>query len=79
MKKQYRYEYGRAGSFEVNVFTYHDGILIDMRTIYQDELEDMICKLHDEGYTYGFTERELNSEKNQYERMLANVIRRNDE
>lgn len=72
MKKQYRYY--ETLSFRYAVEIYHDGERVDTYKRWQDELLDEINKLKEQGYTYGFTEEEVETAKCQYERILKNKI-----
>ena len=74
MKKQYSYQEKRHGSFQYAVYLYHNGKLIETKEIYFDELSDIIEALEDQGYSYGFTEAEVEFARLRYERMLANII-----
>lgn len=74
MKKQYRYQEKRLGSFKYGIHIYHNGKLIETVEVYFDELDDIIDTLEDQGYSYGFTEAEVESARLRYERMLENII-----
>lgn len=72
MKRQYRIvEYI---GFKLIVQLYHDGKPLESYKIYIDERDDTEEKLLADGYTYGYTEREVKEAKNRYEEMLENII-----
>ena len=72
MKRQYRYieSYGFKYIFQL----YHDGELVESHTVYLDKLQDAIDAFEADGYTYGYTEQEVEKAKERYERMLRNKI-----
>lgn len=74
MKKQYRYEEMRLGSFKYAIYLYHNGKHVDTKEVYCDELNDTIDTLEEQGYSYGFTEAEVKDARLRYERMLENMI-----
>lgn len=77
MKLQYRYI--DVGGFQYIVRLYCDGWLVKSYKIYLDELDDEVEKIENEGYAYGYTEDELDKAREQYERILDNVIRKNND
>ena len=72
MKKQYRYNAGCFGKYYL--YIYNDGKLIEKKILWGDEFDEEVDKLIDDGYTYGFTNDEVENAKQKYERMLLNVI-----
>lgn len=54
--------------------TYHDGKLVESKVYDIDELNDVIAKLEEDGYVYGYTQEEVAAMKRRYERMLRNII-----
>lgn len=76
MRLQYRFiEYI---GFKYMIKLYCDGWLVKAYEVWADELDDEIEKVENKGYTYGYTEDELNEARVHYEKMLDNVIRKND-
>lgn len=74
MRLQYRYfEYI---GFRYIVRLYCDGWLVKSYKVWLDELDDEIDKIESEGYTYGYTEDELDKARAHYENVLDNVIRK---
>lgn len=73
MKKQYRYSDENL-FYRAFLYIYHDGILVDTKRYWSDELYEEIKKLEQDGYTYGYTKEEVEEAKQQYENMLENVI-----
>lgn len=74
MRLQYRYcEYI---GFQYIIHLYCDGWLVKSYKVYSIELDDEIEKIENEGYTYGYTEDELDEARAHYERVLDNVIKR---
>lgn len=76
MKLQYRY-YEHLG-FKYMIQLYCDGQLVKSYKVYSIDMDDEIEKLEEQGYSYGFTEKEVNKAKEQYERMLNNIIIENE-
>lgn len=76
MKQQYRY-YEHTG-FKYMIQLYCDGWIVKAYKVWVDELYDEIDKIENEGYTYGYTEDELDEARAHYERVLDNVIRKAD-
>jgi hypothetical protein len=73
MKRQYRYY--ETATFRYNVELYHDGKLVKTYEVwFGDELSDRIDTLEELGYTYGFTEKEVEEARCHYERLLKNKI-----
>lgn len=72
MKKQYRYY--ETTSFKYEIVSYHDGYIVNFNEVWLTELNDEIDKLEEQGYTYGFTQKEVDEAKERYERMLENII-----
>ena len=72
MKKQYRYY--ETMSFRYVVEIYHDGKRVNTYKVWETELLGEINKLEEQEYTYGFTEKEVETAKYQYERILENKI-----
>lgn len=71
-KKQYRYNAGCFGKYYL--YIYNDGKLIEKKILWGDEFDEEVDRLIEEGYTYGFTNDEVENAKQKYERMLLNVI-----
>lgn len=72
MKKQYRckdYKFGQK-----ILYIYHDGKLVVTKKLWLDECFNHIEELQEAGYTYGFTEEEVEEARQQYIHMLANKI-----
>ena len=61
-------------SFRHKIELYHDGKIVEVRTVWSTDLEDELDKVEKQGYTYGFTKKEVEKTKQQYERMLKNII-----
>lgn len=76
MKLQYRYI--DVGGFQYIIRLYCDGWLVKSYKVYLDKLDDEIEKIENEGYTYGYTESELDEARARYEKVLDNVIRRDE-
>lgn len=76
MRLQYRY-YEYTG-FQYIIHLYCDGYLVKSYKVYSIELDDEIEKIENEGYTYGYTEDELDEARAHYEKVSDNVIRKND-
>lgn len=74
MRLQYRYI--DVGGFQYIIRLYCDGWLVKSYKVYLDELDDEIEKIERKGYTYGFTESELDEARARYEKVLDNVIRK---
>ena len=72
MKLQYKIieVYG----FKYVIKLYQDGKIINSYEVWVDEVEDEREKLEEQGYTYGYTSKEVEEIKEIYERMLANII-----
>ena len=72
MRLQYRYfEYI---GFQYMIQLYCDGWLVKSYKVYLDALDDELDKIEKQGYSYGFTEKEVNAAKERYEKMLSNII-----
>lgn len=72
MRKQYRYSDSSFG--KKTLYIYHDGMLVEIKELYIDDFLDAEEELKSNGYTYGYTEAEVEVAKNRYNRMLANMI-----
>lgn len=73
MKKQYSVvDFGFA---RCNVTLYHNGIMVEQKKMWEDEAQDYIDKLEDEGYTHGYTSEEVENARNNYEWRLENMIK----
>lgn len=73
MNRQYRYY--ETTSFRYNIELYHDGKFIKVYKVwFGDELDNEIDRLEEQGYTYGFTEEEVEEARCRYERLLKNKI-----
>ena len=75
MLKQYRCE--EAGWFKQNIYIYHDGELIETKTIPFTESENTISQLESDGYKLGYTQDEINEEKKRFNHMKNNMISKN--
>lgn len=71
-KKQYNLKID--GEAKQMLSTYHDGKLVESKVYDIDELNDVIAKLEEDGYVYGYTQEEVAAMKRRYERMLRNII-----
>ncbi len=74
MKLQYRYI--DAGGFRYIIRLYCDGWLVKSYKIWLDELDNEIEKIENQGYTYGYTEDELDRARAHYKNVLDNVIKK---
>ena len=72
MKKQYRYY--EAIQFKYNVELYHDGKLIKIYRIWADEIDAEVERIESRGYTFGYTQDEVDRVKKRYEVISANLI-----
>lgn len=72
MKKQYNLKID--GEAKQMLSTYHDGKLVESKIYDIDELNNVIDKLEEDGYVYGYTQEEVATMKRRYERMLRNII-----
>lgn len=72
MRKQYRYCNTATWKYEIDI--YHDGKLVENRSVWIDELDDEVDKLEEQGYTYGYTKKEVEEAKQKYESILENLI-----
>ena len=54
---------------------YHDGQLVEEKTLFQDEAGDYIEELEQQGYTKGYTKQEVEESKRIYENQLQNIIK----
>lgn len=72
MKKQYRYYETTMLRYEIVL--YHDGNMVNFYKVWLNELDDEVDKLKEQGYSYGFTQKEVDEAKERYERMLENII-----
>lgn len=73
MKLQYRSggSYGFKDWFEL----YHDGELVKSYRVWIDESEEEADRLEEAGYTYGYTQAEIENAKKRYYEMLERVIK----
>lgn len=72
MRKQYRIVEGRWPYYELVL--YHDGIKVETRDSNQMVIGHDTDKLAEEGYTYGYTDEEIEMARERYERKRANRI-----
>ena len=72
MKKQMRYIPYKWPYTIIQI--YHDGQLVEEKTLFQDEAGDYIEKLEQQGYTKGYTKQEVEESKQIYENQLQNII-----
>ena len=77
MKLQYNIE--DYYSFRVLFKTYQDGKLINIYPVYEDEAEAEVNKLEEQGYTYGYTEKQVQRAKESYEYKLERIIKSDDD
>lgn len=73
MKLQYRCRsrYNYRDYFEL----YHDGELVESYTVWADESEEIADMLEEAGYTYGYTQAEVENARRRYYEMLERVIK----
>ena len=71
MKKQYRVK--NSGLEEI-IYTYHDGVPIKTWAIHRDNLDEEMDVLIEKGYTYGYTDDEIESARVWYENKLNNRL-----
>ena len=72
MKKQYRIVERHWPFYKI--ILYHDGVKIEARDSDRIVIGMDIDKLKSEGYTYGYTDDEIEEARKAYERMVANRI-----
>ena len=72
MKKQYRIT-ERHWPF-YNIILYHDGMKVEVRDSDRIVIDMDINKLEREGYTYGYTDDEIEKARKAYEHMVENRI-----
>lgn len=72
MRKQYRIVERHWPYY--NIILYHDGVEVEVRNSDQMVIGHDTDKLKSEGYTYGFTDNEIEKAREKYERMLENRI-----
>jgi hypothetical protein len=75
MKKQYRISELDWKTWRIDI--YHDGTKIASETylrIQDDEYNDRLDELEEQGYTYGYTIEEVENAKKLYEHKLKNII-----
>ena len=77
MKLQYNIE--DYYSFRVLFKTYQDGKLVNIYPVYIDEQEAEVNKLEEQGYTYGYTEKQVQRAKESYEYKLERIIKSDDD
>ena len=77
MKLQYNIE--DYYSFRVLFKTYQDGKLVNIYPVYIDEQEAEINKLEEQGYAYGYTEKQVQRAKESYEYKLERIIKSSDD
>lgn len=59
---------------KTRIRTYQDGQLIRDYSIYDDEVNDEVDKLENEGYTFGYLPKVVNEAKREYEYKLSKMI-----
>lgn len=72
MKKQYRTS--ETFLFKTIVSIYHNGKHISSKRLYIDDAEKYVNSLEKNGYTYGFTQEEVDEAKRLYDYKLSNLI-----
>jgi hypothetical protein len=72
MKKQYDYYECRWPSYEI--ILYHDGIKVDSERISLHKLYERLEQLEAKGYTFGYTEEDVEKARKKYEYMYENRI-----
>ncbi len=72
MKRQYRFE--RDIQCKTRLCIYHDGKLVDSKKLWIDDAGEEADKLELDGYVYGYTKEEVIKAKEEYEKMLKNII-----
>ena len=80
MKKQYRTDELDWKTWRI--YIYHDGVKVGSETylrIQDDEYNDRLDELEEQGYTYGYTPEEVENAKKLYEHKLKNIIKLEEE
>ena len=72
MKKQYTI-ISHDWSKEI-VKTYHDGKIEVTKLLWLDEVNEYIEQLEKDGYTFGYTQEQVNQARQDYEYKRANMI-----
>ena len=77
MKKQYTFHEYAWGCYVIEL--YHDGVMI--QTIKKDkaDMTRYIDRLEAHGYTFGYTDKDIEEAQKKYEHMLENKIERKKE
>lgn len=77
MKKQYTFHEYAWGCYVIEL--YHDGVMI--QTIKKDkaDMNRYIDRLEAHGYTFGYTDKDIEEAQKKYEHMLENKIERKKE
>ena len=73
MKKQYRVSNKKIG-FKEYIYLYHDGVLVNKYSIWEDDLDDEMDRLKKDGYEFGYTKEEVDCARMYYEDKLNNII-----
>ena len=76
MKLQYRCRstHNYRDTFEI----YHDGELVESYMVWDDESEEVADTLEEAGYTYGYTQAEVENVRKKYYEMLERVIEKGE-
>ena len=74
-----QYNISSYDTLKVMFNLYQDGKLTNVYPVYEDEEDIEIAKLEKQGYTYGYTEREVRRAKESYEYKLKRIIKSGDE
>lgn len=72
MKKQYHIS--ESHQFKRTVEVYHDGELISSERLWIDEADKYTDLLERDGYIRGYSQKEVDEVKRQYEEKLDNLI-----
>lgn len=72
MKKQYRYK--DYSVWQRVLYIYHDGELVKKKVMLEDELYAELEKLEADGYTMGYTLKDVATARKVYKKMSDNLI-----
>ena len=56
------------------VKTYHDGKIEETKLLWLNEVDEYIEQLEKDGYTFGYTQEQVNQARQDYEYKRANMI-----
>lgn len=74
-----QYNISSYDTLKVMFNLYQDGKLTNVYPVYKDEEYIERTKLKKQGYTYGYTEREVRRAKESYEYKLERIIKSGDD